>query len=104
MVFWGGRLAGEGWGCVPFSWLLTGCLALPRPCPETLELLLVLWHKSPGPSPSKCEFFGGIHMACESHRLENYNCVWRIGNCLQIRCWGPQSPNDMARGGLEADR
>lgn len=47
---------GEGRGGTHFSKLLTSSLALPGLCSKTLELLLALWQKSPGPAPSKCEF------------------------------------------------
>lgn len=48
--------SGEGRGSTHFSKLLTSNLALPEFCSKTLELLLALWQKSPGPAPSKCEF------------------------------------------------
>ncbi|CAI9162352.1 unnamed protein product [Rangifer tarandus platyrhynchus] len=46
---------GEGRSCAHFS-LLTNSLVLPGLCPKTLELLLTLWQKPSGPTPSKCEF------------------------------------------------
>lgn len=52
---------GEGRGGTRSSQLLTSNLALPGLCPKTLELLLALWQKSPGPAPVNVSFWWNPH-------------------------------------------